>query len=140
MAKRSTLGDILNPSAGTQLDCGLFSGGVFKPECWAYVFGSKTAADLANPDLAYPQPPAPVPPPAPDESLWTVAPASGSSAEATIDDLIGQASDATKAQNLNFFSRVAAENTAPSGSGSLTKWLLLGAAGLAAVFILTRRS
>lgn len=64
------LGDVLNPTAGTQLDCGLFAGGVFNPACWCLSFPSlcstetyQAAQGIANPSLVY-SPVSPLPPPA----------------------------------------------------------------------------
>lgn len=52
------MGDVLNPTAGTSLDCGLFAGGVFKPECWCLSYPSLCSSDdykaayaLAHPDV-----------------------------------------------------------------------------------------
>ena len=45
------LGDILNPTAGTSLDCGLFAGGVFKPACWCAAY-PHLCGDISTPQQA----------------------------------------------------------------------------------------
>lgn len=60
------VGDVLDPTAGTQLDCGLFAGGVFNAACWCLQFPGlcntvspstfQAAEGIANPDLLYNQP------------------------------------------------------------------------------------
>ena len=98
-------GDVLNPTAGTALDCGLFAGGVFKPECWCLDFPSlcSQADYTAAYEMAHPETIAPVqaPPPvgSPVGSALIVPPASGESAQQTIDALLTQQMKAWKAQN-----------------------------------------
>ena len=75
---RLGMGDVLNPTAGTALDCGFLAGGVFKPECWCLSFPAlcpsadyAAAQALANPSVYAPiqQPPAP---PAVGQALSTL--------------------------------------------------------------------
>jgi hypothetical protein len=60
------MGDVLNPTAGTALDCGLFAGGVFSKACWCLSFPSLCSSEtyqaayaLAHPEVYTPIPPAP---------------------------------------------------------------------------------
>jgi hypothetical protein len=125
---RRGIGDVLNPSAGTALDCGLFAGGVFKPECWAYVFGNQAAIDIANPGLApsislRPMQGGAVPTP---QQLATVPPA----------DLPGILVAQQTAQNQ---ADIAAENQPDLsvGSGSsIPTWVWLAVAGVGALVLM----
>jgi hypothetical protein len=133
------LGDILDTAAGSSaLNCGLFHFGVFKPECWALAFGSTTAAQLANPELAYPDP---APPPAvkpPANWASGAAPASGANAQATVDEVIAEQSAGWKAVEDQFFTDVADENNAASDSsfwGQYKAWIIGGGAAAAVLMI-----
>jgi hypothetical protein len=104
------IGDILNPTAGTELDCGLFAGGVFNKACWCLslgpsacdsMFGAGTyaaAQGLANPSTVYAPILAPPPVPAPAGYILTVPPASGAAATAIVDQIIAQQKAAQDAQ------------------------------------------
>lgn len=83
------LADVLNPTAGTQLDCGLFAGGVFKPECWCLSFPAlcptstyQAAQGIANPTLVY----APVNPLVPPAAI----PAGSVAALPSVDQAVSQ--------------------------------------------------
>jgi hypothetical protein len=52
---RRGVGDVLNPAAGTSLNCGLLAGGLFNPTCWCAQFPTlclnsptATVQDVAN--------------------------------------------------------------------------------------------
>jgi hypothetical protein len=73
------MGDVLNPTAGTKLDCGLFAGGVFKPECWCLsapwlcsTADYQAAQAMANPDVVYAPIQQPPPNPAVSAGISTV--------------------------------------------------------------------
>ena len=148
---------VLNPTAGTALDCGLTAGGVFNKACWCLSWPSLcSAADyqaayaLANPGVYAPiQAPPTVQ--APAGSAITVPPASGADAQATIDAVLAQQEAAAQAQNAATMQQTAANLQAAAqtqcpgatlvqnadGSWSCptsTNWLLYGAIALAAVF------
>ena len=98
------LGDVLNPTAGSQLDCGLFAGGVFNPACWCLASGGSlctAAAYQAARGIAYPQDLYPNlnPPPAPAPPANIVTPAAGTDptlSQGVIDDLLIQQGNAIK--------------------------------------------
>lgn len=150
------LGDILNPTAGTSLDCGLFAGGVFKPACWCASFPSwcggmtpqdvaKAKAGLDNPAL-YPNPPAPVGPASPDNLTTPVTGSDPASIQALIDKMIAEGKVATDSQNQEFYGSVsdsidAAGQPKPQQGGcsvlgiSCTNLAIIAAAGIGALFI-----
>lgn len=145
------LGDVLNPTAGSQLDCGLFAGGVFKPACWAIQLGPnivgqsnyQAAVALANPDVVYPPLPAPVPPAAVTEyGVSPTVPPTPEQAQQAIDAALSGSAQATQAQNLNYFSSVSANldqlGTATGGGSSLSTWLLVGGGALFLALLLRR--
>jgi hypothetical protein len=137
------LSDVLNPTAGSSLDCGLFAGGVFQKACWCLQFPSlcssadyQAAVALANPDLVY----APIQQPpvvgAPTGTAATVAPASGQQAQETINQLLAeqmtaqQAGDAaTVAQTQASLDAIAASQ--PSLASATNWWLYIGIAAVA---------
>ncbi len=102
---RMGVGDVLNPTAGTALDCGLFAGGVFKGACWCASFPSLCPpADyvatqaLMNPETYAPvQQPPTVQPPA-DPSI--VAGALPADPNAVVSGVLAQQNAAWKAQNM----------------------------------------
>ena len=121
---------ILDPTGGQ--GCGLTDFGVFQPQCWA----------LANAPTA-PAPPAIGVPPAPAIAVsaggYTLAPASGAEASATVDQLIAAGVTASQAQEQAFFNTLA-----PLPGGMPTNWfqqnatlLLWGAGILAGMFVLS---
>lgn len=150
VTRRRGLGDILNPTAGSQLDCGLFALGVFKPACWAITLGPnivgkanyEAAVALANPDVVYPPLPAPVPPGAvTDYGMPATGAPPVETAQAAIDAAIADAKAKTDAQNLNYFSSVSAnldQLASAAGGSSLTPWLLAGGAALLVVLVARR--
>src|ERR1035437_1781774 len=90
------LADVLNPTAGTSLNCGLFAGGVFQKACWCASFPSlcSSADYVATKALEDPsvyntlmQPPVVG---APTGSALTLPPASGAQAAATETALLNQ--------------------------------------------------
>jgi hypothetical protein len=109
--RQSGIGDILNPTAGTQLDCGLFAGGVFNKACWCIslgpsicdsMFGAGTyaaAQGIANPSTVYAPVLAPPSVPAPPASVLAIPPASSATASATVDQIIAQQKAAQDAQS-----------------------------------------
>jgi hypothetical protein len=130
------LGDVLDPAAGTALNCGLFHFGFFRPECWAYVFGQKEALQLANPDLAYPSPPAPAVPAPPPGALTTQTGAVTDTAEeaaALPGELAADAMRRTQAQNQAFFENLNVSLN-PPGTDSGVNWWLWGGLIAAGVF------
>lgn len=143
------LGDVLNPTAGSQLDCGLFAGGVFKPACWAIQLGPTivgksnydAAVALANPDVVYPPLPLPAPPPAvTNYGVSETVPPTVEQANQAVSDALAASAAATQAQNLNYFSQVSANlDQLTSGQGSsIPTWLLVGGGALALVLVLRR--
>lgn len=151
------MGDVLNPTAGTALDCGLFAGGVFKKECWCLDFPSLcSSADYqAAYALAHPEVYAAVQsPPTVGSPSGSLPPASGVDAQAIIDAIIAQQkatqdaqASATMAQTAANLKQ-AAQTQCPTatlidnGDGTFscppgTNWWLIG--GLAAgVLVLMR--
>ena len=149
-ARLAGLGDVLNPTAGTALDCGLFAGGVFKPECWAKTLGPtklfgktivseadyQAAYALAHPDLAYPPMPLPSPPPAVEAGTSSVpAPYDAESYAAAVDAAIAEGARRTKAAVQSYFTDTAAslQQAAAGGDGSPDgggtnwwPWVILG--------------
>ena len=155
--RRRGFGDVLNPMAGTALDCGFFAGGIFNPACRCLSFPSTCSASdyAAAYALAHPSVYAPIQAPptvqAPAGSALTVPPASGADAQATIDAVLAQQEAAAQAQNAATMQQTAANLQAAAqtqcpgatliqnadGSWSCptsTNWLLYGAIALAAVF------
>ena len=153
--RRRGFGDVLNPTGGTALDCGLLAGGVFNPACWCLSFPSTcTASDLAAANaLANPNVYAPVqaPPTVQAPVDLTTPPSSGTDAAATVQALLVQQQAAWNAQNMATMQQTAANLKAAAqtqcpgstlvqnadGSWSCpssTNWLLYGAIALAAVF------
>lgn len=140
VGRRRGLGDVLNPSAGTSLDCGFFAGGVFKPECWCYDFGSLCKAanpaawaatmTLANPDLHIPALPVLAKgATAPDDAQTPVDPSVA----------VAQQTRLNQATNLSVVQAFADSNNSGSpGSGGLSTmaWvaLALAAFGVAGAF------
>lgn len=129
------LGDVLDPTAGTALDCGFFAGGVFKPECWALTLGPgivgkdnyQAALGVAYPDR-YPAPPAPALPAAPS---GTAVP--GSQADIMLPGTLAtEAAQQTQQQNQEFFSNLAQSLDQGGGSGGGLETGALIALGLAA--------
>jgi hypothetical protein len=99
------LGDILNPTAGTAVDCGLFAGGFFNKTCWCLSFPSLcsqsdyvAARAVADPTVYNTLKEAPVVG-APAGAVLTTAPASGAQAQGTIDALVAQQNADWQAQN-----------------------------------------
>ena len=148
------LADVLNPTAGTSLDCGLFAGGVFNKACWCASFPSlcSSADYVATKALEDPsvyntlmQPPTVG---APTGAALTLPPASGADAAATENALLSQqildwqaqdrASMAQTQSNLDALAKSqppfcllstpvqAADGSWSCGGGS-TNWLLYGA-------------
>lgn len=117
--RRLGFGDILNPSAGTSLDCGFFAGGVFRPECWCYDFATACKAlnpeayaatmTLANPDLHIPV--------LPVLGKGATAPAD---AQTPIDPsvAVAQQTRLNQATNLSVVQAFADSSGSGSGSGS----------------------
>lgn len=100
------IGDVLNPTAGTALDCGLFAGGVFNKACWCLQWPSLcsqadyvAARALADPSVyaAIQQPP---PVGAPTGAVLTTPPASGEQAQAQVDAILAQQVADWQAQNM----------------------------------------
>lgn len=90
------VGDVLNPTAGTALDCGLFAGGVFSKACWCLSFPQlcdtetyQAAYALAHPDVYAPVKAPPV----------VRAPGDSAPASATPDDILAQQTRDWQAQN-----------------------------------------
>jgi hypothetical protein len=158
------LADILNPTAGTSLNCGLFAGGVFNKACWCASFPSlcSSADYVATKALEDPsvyntlmQPPVVG---APTGAALTLPPASGADAAATENALLSQqildwqaqdrASLAQTQANLDqlaqsqppfcpFSTPVQAADGSWSCGGGSTNWLLYGAIAVAAVLTLS---
>ena len=149
MAYRHTIrgmADVLNPTAGTALDCGLLAGGVFNKACWCLSWPSlcsdsdyRAAYALAHPEVyATLQPPPTVG--SPGGGALSTPPASGAEAQVVVDDLIAQQNTAWQAQNAATLAQTQANLDAipvPSSSFSMPLWLWLaigaGVLGLAAV-------
>ena len=138
------LGDVLNPTAGTALDCGLFAGGVFRKECWCMSFPSVcsqsdyvAARALADPSVYTPimAPPAVG---APVGSVLTEDPGSGEQAQAQVDALLVQQQADWNAQNRQTIAETQAgldqfgADYKESTSG--TNWLLYGVLAIVGVF------
>jgi len=140
------MGDILNPTAGTALDCGFFAGGVFKKECWCLdhpTWCSQSdyiaARALADPSVydTLKEPPVVG---APSGTALTVPPVNGDQANATIDVIIAEQNQAWKDQNAASMAQTQA-NLDQFGQDyqnltSGTNWLLYGvlaAVGLVAL-------
>lgn len=152
VAFRRGVGDVLNPTAGSSLDCGLFAGGVFNPACWCLQFPSlcskstyTAAVALANPDLIYGSgPPAPAAVPAVAAGTSTVpVPYTADEFTQAVNDAIDSGVATTKAATSSYFADVqAALDAAAAGQGSPDSstptwvWVALAAAvgfGLLAV-------
>lgn len=157
------VGDVLNPTAGTSLDCGLFAGGVFKPECWAKTLGPtklfgktivsqddyRAAYALAHPELAYPAMPLPVPPPAVSAGTSTVpAPYTAAEYAEAVDAAVAEGARRTRAAAQSYFESTAAAEDAiiagddgsPDGTGSSWwLWALLGGLVVVGLAVTGRR-
>ena len=139
-ALRRGFGDVLDPSAGTALDCGLFAGGVFNKACWCLQWPSLCSSDdykaayaLAHPEVYSPilQPPAP---PAVSAGVSDVpAPYSQDEYEAAVAGALAQQSGAWQAQNQATMDATAANLDAVAPPSS-TNWALWGALALVGVF------
>lgn len=140
------MGDVLNPTAGTALDCGLFAGGVFRKECWCMSWPSlcSQADYVASRALADPSVYAALQAPpvvgAPTGSALTVPPASGAEAQAQVDAIIAQQQAAWDAQNSatmgqtqSGLDQFAADFTAATSG---TNWMLYGVLAIVGVFAL----
>lgn len=64
---------------------------------------SVTPAQIIAPETMYPRPPAPLPVLTPAAESWTVPPADGAAAEATINDVIARTKAAQDQQASDFF-------------------------------------
>lgn len=147
---RMGLGDVLNPTAGTALDCGLLAGGVFKGACWCASFPTLCPSSdyvatqtLMNPDLYAPiQAPPPVAAPADPAILAGALPADPN---AVISGVIAQQKAAQDAQNMATMDQTAFNlDTAAANqpslfggtctrtilSGICNSWIYLGGAAL----------
>jgi hypothetical protein len=140
MYLRSGLADVLDPQAGSSLDCGFFGGGVFNEACWCLEFPSLCSADkykaavaLANPDIVYAQPLPPPPVAAPTGAALTVPPASGEQAAQTVNDLLAQQEAAWQAQNARTMAETAGnlKNIQQPQNGGVPMWVWIGLAGIA---------
>ncbi len=140
VAVRRGMGDVLNPTAGSQLDCGLFNFGVFRKECWCLQFPSlcsssdyQAAVALANPDVVYGGgPPAPAHTPPVSAGLSTVpAPYTADQAQAAIDAALAAGAAQTQQQNLDYFSGVQTtlDNVAASQPAGVPMWAWVLAGG-----------
>jgi hypothetical protein len=141
------IGDVLNPTAGTELDCGLFAGGVFKSACWCLQFPSlcstsdyQAAVALAHPELVYGTMPLPVPPPAVSEGTSTVpAPYTADEAQAAIDAALLAGQQQTQQQNSDYFMTVQRNlDTIAASQPSVPSWVWLAAVGIGALMLLKR--
>lgn len=158
------LGDVLNPTAGTSLDCGLFAGGVFKPECWAKTLGPtkllgktivseddyRAALALAHPDLAYPPMPLPVAPPAVSAGTSTVPAPYGTPLEFSeaVSAAIEEGARQTRAAAQSYFESTAAGQDAMVAAGNGLEptagygwwpWVLLGGLVVVGLAVTGRR-
>lgn len=94
---------------------------------YAFLSGTGvTAQEIVNPGSVYVAPPAPPPVGAPSGPDLTVPPASGQTAQATVDQIISDQAAAQKVQASGFFSSL---NSVVNPAGG-TNWLLWGAVGL----------
>lgn len=141
------MGDVLNPTAGTALDCGLFAFGVFKPECWCLSYPSLCSKSdyTAAYTLAHPEVIAPIQAPptvgAPAGSELTVPPASGQAAQQTVDELLAQQAADWQAQNAATIAQTQANldqvgaqyDAITASSGIPWYWWLAGGLGVFAL-------
>lgn len=141
------MGDILNPTAGTALNCGLFAGGVFKKECWCLEYPSlcSEADYVASRALADPSVYAALQAPpvvgAPTGAALTTPPASGEQAQAQVDAILAQQVSDWQAQNMGTMQQTqsgldqfAADFQAATSGIS---WWLIGALGLGVFALVT---
>jgi len=137
------LSDVLNPTAGGQIDCGLFAGGVFRKECWCLQFPGlcseedyQAAVGLQSPDLIYSPIQTPPVVAAPSGAAATVPPASDLQAAQTIDELLAQQETAWQAQNAGTMAETQANLDAiAAGQPTLVSkttnwWLWIGVAAV----------
>lgn len=143
-ARRRGVGDVLNPTKGTALDCGLFNFGVFRQECWCLSFPSLcsqadyvASRQLADPSLIV----APSMPPAvgaPAGALLTTPPADAGQAQATIESLLSDQWEEWQAQNRATVAETAANTGRVEGeyqevTGFPWYWWALGGLGVFAI-------
>ena len=137
----AVVGNILNPTKGTALNCSLFGGGVFQKACWCLSWPSLcsesdyvAAQALANPDVYNTlKPPPPVG--SPTGAALNTPPASGEVAQQTVDTILTQQMTDWQTQNQAALDQTQgtldayAQQYQQATSG--TKWWLIAAlAGL----------
>lgn len=138
------MGDVLNPTAGTSLDCGLFAGGVFKSACWYAAFNDPQSAAQAQAGIDNPAIYTSIPP-APGLPAVSGGYVLGNQTTAQYDAEVQQAWDAWKAQsdaqNLDAMTQAAA-NIAAAGQPSTSAfslpswaWVAIGVGVLAVVAV-----
>jgi hypothetical protein len=139
-------GDVLNPTAGTALDCGLFNLGVFNPACWCLSVGKtvcnavsgagtwEAAQTLANPDLFAQQPPTL----AKGGAVPTAAQLANTPPSQLPSDLVAQQTRENQQSMFKFFQSMPTPDCDPGidptcGQGSGSNWLLWVLGGIAVV-------
>ena len=133
------LGDILNPTAGSALDCGFFAGGAFKKECWCLDHPTWCSESdyMASRAMADPsvyntlrQPPVVA---APSGDKLVTPPASGEDAQSTVDELLADQMRRWQGQNTESMQETAGNlsqfqsDYEKATAASIPMWLWLAA-------------
>lgn len=123
-------GKVVPAGLGEVTPCSTWLDTLLNSDCWS----NSTITPL----------PPVLPPPAPSGSVLTTAPASGQTAQATVDTLISQNAAQNAANVQDFFTAIGTPDTSgapnpPSGSGiPFWVWLVGGAVGMIALLRVAR--